>query len=86
MSCEIRAFESDAALVEKLSANIAEGLRQSIETRGSASLAVSGGNTPKALFKRLSQQELPWEYVWVTLVDERWVDENTRRFKCTPGA
>ncbi|MBL6974014.1 MAG: 6-phosphogluconolactonase, partial [Sulfurimonas sp.] len=36
--------------------------------------AVSGGSTPKELFKKLSQMNLPWHKVTITLVDERWVE------------
>ncbi len=75
MSWQIKAFNQNAVLVEKLSKSIAEQLKSSIDKRGSASLAVSGGSTPKTLFEALSKEPLPWEYVWVTLVDERWVDE-----------
>lgn len=74
MSWSIEKFESDNALVQKLSASIAAALRDGVKSRGSASLAVSGGNTPKPLFEALSNIDLPWEKVVITLVDERWVD------------
>ncbi len=41
--------------------------------RGTASLVVSGGSTPKPLFEHLSRQSLAWDRVRVTLADERWV-------------
>jgi 6-phosphogluconolactonase len=62
------------ALHEALSTRILQSLKEAIVTRGYATLAVSGGNTPKPLFRRLCRAELPWEKVTVTLVDERWVD------------
>ena len=37
-------------------------------------MAVSGGSTPKPLFKQLSAVDIPWQDVVVSLVDERWVD------------
>lgn len=37
-------------------------------------LAVSGGKSPIPLFKELSNLNLPWEKVTITLVDERVVD------------
>jgi 6-phosphogluconolactonase len=49
-------------------------LRQAIETRGNASLMVSGGSSPKPLYERLSKADLDWSKVTVSLVDERWVD------------
>jgi 6-phosphogluconolactonase len=39
-------------------------------------LVVSGGRTPLALFKQLSETELEWDKVDITLADERWVDES----------
>ncbi len=44
-----------------------------------AALAVSGGNTPKLFFEKLSREDIPWEHVTVTLVDERWVPEASDR-------
>ena len=38
-------------------------------------MAVSGGNSPIALFKALSQKSINWSAVSITLVDERWVDD-----------
>ena len=61
----------DAALTEA----IATQLTQGIMSRGSASLVVSGGSTPKGLFKTLSSTKLDWEKVTVLLADERWVPE-----------
>jgi 6-phosphogluconolactonase len=53
---------------------IADVLRQAVETRGHASLMVSGGSSPKPLYERLSKVDLDWSKVTVSLVDERWVD------------
>lgn len=60
----------DSALAEK----VASELINAIELKGSASIAVSGGSTPKGLFSKLSQIDLPWDKVTVTLADERWVN------------
>ena len=66
-------FSSQQELDAILSQSIAEQLKQDIDEYGVASMAVSGGSTPKGLFSLLSQIELPWNKVIVTLVDERWV-------------
>lgn len=66
-------FDDRNALAEALAAEIAHQLDRSIQMHGVASLAVSGGSTPLLLFKALSQAELAWTEVTVTLVDERWV-------------
>ncbi len=53
---------------------IAGVLRQALETRGCASLMVSGGSSPKPVYNLLSKADLDWSKITVSLVDERWVD------------
>lgn len=69
-----QSFADPAQLDEALAVHIAGQLTQDIAQRGTASLAVSGGSTPKGLFRALSQCDLDWAKVCITLVDERWVD------------
>ena len=70
-------FETRSELDQALAAHVASHLNQDIESRGAASLAVSGGSTPKGFFAALSQIDLAWDKVWITLVDERWVDPDS---------
>ncbi|MDM3870045.1 6-phosphogluconolactonase [Porticoccus sp. W117] len=70
----IASYSSSDQLAEQLAATVARELRDAVTERGVATLAVSGGSTPKAFFQALSRRELPWQHVIVTLVDERWVD------------
>ncbi len=67
-------FENSSLLAESLSKNIAKNLQDAINQRGIASLVVSGGSTPKLLFKKLQQIDIEWNRVVVSLCDERWVD------------
>ena len=67
---------SSESLVVDLARSIGEILDDSIKKNGSASLAVSGGSTPKPLFEELSLLDLDWSRVDLTLVDDRWVDSN----------
>lgn len=69
-------FKENAALCAALAQQIERDLRTAIEEKGQASLAVSGGKTPLPLFEALNQIDLPWEKVNITLVDDRWVDED----------
>jgi 6-phosphogluconolactonase len=62
------------SLAVEVSRRIVELLGAAIAARGRASLAVSGGRSPLPLFAALSQADLAWPQVAVTLVDERWVD------------
>lgn len=66
-------FDDRQAMAEAMADDIADLLRAAIDDRGRASLAVSGGSTPGAMFRCLSEQRLGWDRVTVTLVDERWV-------------
>ncbi len=64
-----------AEIDQDLCARIVSFLAREIEQKGEASLAVSGGSTPKELFKFLSKTELDWEKVTVIPVDERLVTD-----------
>lgn len=68
-----------ATLAQALAAAVADDLRAALAERGQATLALSGGNTPKAFMQALSHQDLDWSRVQVTLVDERWVPESNER-------
>lgn len=68
-------FESRESLAEALADRVADELCEAIAQRGRAIIALSGGSTPKPLFKALAARELDWSNVVVTLVDERWVPE-----------
>ncbi len=72
-------FDDRDALAETFSSEIAHQLDRAIQIRGKATIAVSGGQTPLKLFKLLSQAELDWTRVAVTLVDERWVGPDDER-------
>src|SRR5271155_1156105 len=67
-------FPNAAALTEALAVEIAGSLQTGLAAVGGASLVVPGGRSPIALFERLSDAELDWDDVWVSLTDERWVD------------
>ena len=61
------------ALVAAASAEMEAELRAALDARGKASLMLSGGSSPKPVYERLAQADLPWDGVVVSLVDERWV-------------
>ncbi|HTC27983.1 MAG TPA: 6-phosphogluconolactonase [Dyella sp.] len=75
----MHAFDDGQALATALATRIADDLRNAIDARGEATIAVSGGSTPKRLFERLSHEVLDWSRVTVTLVDERWVPDTDER-------
>jgi 6-phosphogluconolactonase len=71
---EIRRHADHAELARCLSVWTQALLQESLATRGQASLVVPGGRSPGPWFDLLSQADLPWDRVRVTLTDERWVD------------
>ncbi|QTP64125.1 6-phosphogluconolactonase [Candidatus Liberibacter africanus] len=60
-------------LAQELAKKIAKQLSIGITKRGSASLALSGGSTPRMFLEELSMINIDWNKVTVTLVDERFV-------------
>lgn len=79
MALERHDFLNGAALAEGLSADVAAKLAEAVAARGAASLAISGGSTPKAFFKALSSADIAWDKVTITLVDERFVPADNPR-------
>ncbi|MGV8938462.1 MAG: 6-phosphogluconolactonase [Allorhizobium sp.] len=73
MASKLNSFDNGAALAAALADAVAGALGAAISARGQATIAVSGGSTPKAFFQALSTRPLDWSHVTVTLVDERFV-------------
>jgi 6-phosphogluconolactonase len=80
LSPACRTFNNRQQLADALAEAVAVNLKAGIAARGKASVALSGGTTPVAFFQALSRRDdVPWDKVTVTLVDERWVDETSDR-------
>ncbi len=79
-------FADRSELAKALAAAVADKIAAAIESTGAAVIAVSGGTTPAKFFTALGKhKELDWDKVWVTLVDERWVDRNLVSLQCAAG-
>ncbi len=63
-----------AAQATLLAGAVASELAAALTRRAAASLVVSGGRTPAAMFAQLARHEIDWNRVRVTLADERWVN------------
>lgn len=74
-----RLFADRERLAWHLASDVAAALRRLVAANGKATLAVSGGETPKLFFDKLSRMGIPWGSVTVTLVDERRVPEASER-------
>jgi 6-phosphogluconolactonase len=72
-------FANGAELAKALAGTVAGALAKAIAVRGKATLAVSGGSTPKRFFEALSQQAVDWDRVTITLIDERLVPADHER-------
>jgi 6-phosphogluconolactonase len=72
-------FSNRDALAFALAGHVAQALSAAVTRRGNGVLAVSGGTTPTLFFDHLSREEISWEKVTVTLVDERQVTEDSPR-------
>lgn len=70
----ITQFKNAAAMTSFLAGDIVNNLKRAISDKGQAVLLVSGGRSPIALFETLSQVDLAWDKVIISLVDDRWVD------------
>ena len=66
-------FEEPVELFRTLASEIALRLTEAVAERGEASFVATGGSTPGPLYDALAQEEAPWDRVWVTLTDERWL-------------
>lgn len=71
---QLNEFADRSALDQTLADNVADILADAIKHKGKASIAVSGGSTPKGFFSLLSEKDIAWDQVTITLADERWVD------------
>lgn len=79
MNARLHEFKDGAALAEGLADRVSAALADAIAARGRATVAVSGGSTPKAFFKALSTRDIDWAKVTVTLIDERFVPADNPR-------
>lgn len=69
----LEVLENPETLIERAQTIILEQIEQGIQERGRFTLALAGGSTPKPLYQGLSQQNLPWEKIYIFWGDERYV-------------
>jgi 6-phosphogluconolactonase len=79
MASSFNSFADGADLASALANEVATRLSAAISDKGTASIAVSGGSTPKRFFEVLSEKDIDWAKVQVTLVDERFVPADSPR-------
>ncbi len=79
LQIQLHPFPDGDAVANALAQAVADDLRTALALRGRASVALSGGTTPRRFLQALSRQALDWANVTVTLVDERWVPDDHER-------
>jgi 6-phosphogluconolactonase len=72
---EVHAFESPRAQSDALAQAVGAALAATLAQPAGATLAVSGGTSPRPFLQALSGIALDWSRVDVTLVDDRWVPD-----------
>lgn len=73
MPFEWHSFPEPKAAAEACAEHIGREIEEALGGRGYATLALSGGTTPKPMFARLAAMKLPWDRVHFFWVDERAV-------------
>ena len=66
-------FDNRDMLFQKLLQDVMGGLSSALDKKSRASMLLSGGTSPGALYQMMAEQELDWSKVWFGLSDERWV-------------
>jgi len=69
----IEAFPDPSALADAAAAATVAALSSGLSARGRATLIGTGGRSPAPIYDRLSQTELDWRRVTVSLSDDRFV-------------
>jgi 6-phosphogluconolactonase len=85
MSVQIKTHSGPAAAAEACGASIFELLDAARTARGTATLAVSGGSTPRIMFEWMAKQPFDWKNVDFFWVDERCVpiDDSQSNYRMT---
>ena len=72
----LQLFQSQDTYVQAATDFIAAHVLEYTQQGEQASVFLSGGSTPGPIYERLSSYDLPWQFVHLGLVDERWVKES----------
>ena len=73
MNKHVEVLPDLTALVDRSLEVVLEKLNTAIVERDSATIALAGGSTPKPLYEKLAEQNLPWDKLHVFWGDERYV-------------
>jgi len=68
---EIEVLVDSASVAQRAASVIADAAREAVAARGHFAMAVSGGQTPWLMLRRLADAGIPWRAVHILQVDER---------------
>ena len=66
-------FQDLRELGDSVAQHAASSLLDTLTQKNKVSLVLPGGQTPRIYLPQLRQQNLPWQRIYLTLSDERWV-------------
>ncbi len=72
-SPHLRTYASPEEAADSCGEYILDALANDLRSQARATLAISGGNTPKLLFARMAAAKFDWSRVHIFWVDERCV-------------
>lgn len=73
MAPTVEILSDKPALIERARQLMVETIKTAIAERDRATVALSGGSTPKPLYESLIKADIPWEKLYVFWGDERYV-------------
>ena len=73
---KVHNFDSSDDLDIHLSQILYELIDHSIKVKGYSSIALSGGNTPIGIYRKLSSNSISWDKVFISIVDERFTNKD----------
>lgn len=84
MHAQLYEIADDGERVIQLAERIAKDANKALREQGVATLAPTCGSTPIPLFDRLAELPLEWSQIYITQVDERWVDKGHQDSNARP--
>lgn len=73
MNKVVEVLPDKEALIQRSLELVLAKMQAAIAQRGLCTIALSGGSTPKPLYEKIAQQNLPWDRIHVFWGDERYV-------------
>ena len=73
MQTIVEVLPDKSALIERSLEIMLTKIEDAIAQRGIVTITLAGGSTPKPLYEKLAEQDLPWEKIHVFWGDERYV-------------